>query len=221
MQATVKSLATLLGVLEIFLMVEGCSLVDRPPPGRAPLDQVWEELMLAGRSAHWVNGKELPWAMEMEDRIATTPAGANVTRYAIVVEYRGHFGQGSWYLSGGLQNRGLAAYRRAWKEFELGGSTAALAAPRQLAYRAPLAAVSRAKGDRDELEEHFVEVSFTVSSEGRTSDVTTVEADAPLPQQKAVLFAVRRARYAPRFENAAAVETSGVRFRERLLSKKN
>ena len=96
-----------------------------------------------------------------------------------------------------------------------------LAAPRQLAYRAPLAAVSRAKGDRDKLEEHFVEVSFTVSSEGRTSDVTTVDADAPLPQQKAVLSAIRRARYAPRFENAAAVATSGVRFRERLLSKKN
>jgi tetratricopeptide (TPR) repeat protein len=128
---------------------------------------------------------------------------------------------GDWYLSGGLQSRGLAAYRRAWKEFELGGSTAALAAPRQLAYRAPLAAVSRAKGDRDNLEEHFVEVSFTVSSEGRTSDVVTVATDASLPQQKAVAFAIRRARYAPRFENGEAVDTSGVRFRERLVSKKN
>jgi len=125
---------------------------------------------------------------------------------------------GDWYLSGGLQNRGLAAYRRAWKEFELGGSTATLAAPRQLAYRAPLAAVSRAKGDRDNLEEHFVEVSFTVSSEGRTADVTTVDTDAPPPQQIAVLFAIRRARYAPRFERGDAVETTGVRFRERLLT---
>jgi tetratricopeptide (TPR) repeat protein len=125
---------------------------------------------------------------------------------------------GDWYLSGGLQNRGMAAYRRAWKEFELGGSTATLAAPRQLAYRAPLAAVSRAKGDRDNLEEHFVEVSFTVSSEGRTADVTTVESDAPQTQQKAVLFAMRRARYAPRFEHGDAVETTGVRFRERLLT---
>jgi tetratricopeptide (TPR) repeat protein len=128
---------------------------------------------------------------------------------------------GDWYLSGGLQSRGLAAYRRAWKEFELGGSTAALAAPRQLAYRAPLAAMSRVKGDRDNLEEHFVEVSFSVSSEGRTSDVVTVDTDASLAQQKAVSFAIRRARYAPRFENGEAVDTSGVRFRERLVSKKN
>jgi TonB family protein len=124
---------------------------------------------------------------------------------------------GDWYLSGGLPNRGLAAYRRAWKEFELAGSTAALAAPRQLAYRAPLAAVSRANADRDSLEEHFVEVSFTVGNDGRTSDVTTAESDASQAQQRAVLFAIRRARYAPRFENGEAVETTGVRFRERLL----
>jgi tetratricopeptide (TPR) repeat protein len=125
---------------------------------------------------------------------------------------------GDWYLSSGLQSRGMAAYRRAWHEFELGGSTATLAAPRQLAYRAPLAAASRANGDRDNLEEHFVEVSFTVSNDGRTSDVATVDSDAPVPQQKAVQFAIRRARYAPRFEHGDAVETTGVRFRERLLT---
>jgi len=127
---------------------------------------------------------------------------------------------GDWYLSGDLLNRGLASYRRAWKEFALGGSTEALAAPRQLAYRAPLASVSRAKGDRDNTEEHFVEVSFTVTSEGRTSDVTTAETDATAAQQKTVMTAIRRARYAPRLEDGEPVETRGVRFRERLLSKK-
>ena len=128
---------------------------------------------------------------------------------------------GDWYLSGGLPNRGLAAYKRAWKEFEQGGSVEALAAPRQLAYRAPLAAVSRAKGDKDNMEEHFVEVSFTVTREGRTSDVTVADSDAPGAQQKVVLAAIRRARYAPRLEGGEPVETTGVKFRERLLSKKN
>ena len=130
---------------------------------------------------------------------------------------------GDWYLSGGLPNRGLASYRRAWKEFELGGSTAALAAPRQLAYRAPLASVSRAKGDkdRDNVEEHFVEVGFTVNSEGHTSDVVAVESNATPSQQKTVMSAIRRARYAPRLEHGEPVETTGVRFRERLLSKRN
>jgi tetratricopeptide (TPR) repeat protein len=152
---------------------------------------------------------------------------------------------GDWYLSSDLLNRGLAAYRRAWKEFALGGagtggsttggsategtatggstsggSAMPLAAPRQLAYRAPLASVSRAKSDRDNLEEHFVEVSFTVTREGRTNDVITVETDATPAQQKSVMSAIRRARYAPRLENGDPVETTGVRFRERLLSRK-
>jgi len=155
---------------------------------------------------------------------------------------------GDWYLSSDLPNRGLAAHRRAWKEFVLAGAsgsapggsepagaawgTAAtgasaavglanpLAAPRQLAYRPPLASVSRAKADRDNVEEHFVEVSFTVTREGRTSDVITVATDATAAQQKTVMSAIRRARYAPRFENGEPAETTGVRFRERLLSKK-
>lgn len=127
---------------------------------------------------------------------------------------------GDWYMSGGVLLRGLQSYRHAWKEFERGGSTATLAAPRQLAYRSPLAAVSRAKGDHDNMEEHFVEVSFTVTNEGRTAEVTVAQTDATESQQKTVMSAVRRARYAPRMENGEPVDTVGVRFRERLLSKK-
>ena len=127
---------------------------------------------------------------------------------------------GDWYVSGGVLARGLHAYRQAWKEFELGGSTAALAAPRQLAYRAPLASVTRSKGDHDDLEEHFVEVSFTVTDEGRTAGVTVSATDATESQQKTVLSAVRRARYAPRIENGQPTDTPGVKLRERLLSKK-
>ena len=127
---------------------------------------------------------------------------------------------GDWYVSGGIVSRGLQSYRQAWKEFELGGSTAALAAPRQLAYRAPLSSVSRSKADHDNLEEHFVEVSFTVTREGRTAEVIASGTDATESEQKAVLSAVRRARYAPRLENGEPAETAGVRLRERLLSKK-
>lgn len=127
---------------------------------------------------------------------------------------------GDWYLSGGVLSRALQSYRQAWREYDVGGSTAALAAPRQLAYRSPLASVTRARGDHDNLEEHFVEVSFIVTRDGRTSEVTTAATDATDSQQKTVLSAVRRARYAPRMENGEPVDTVGVRFRERLLSKK-
>jgi tetratricopeptide (TPR) repeat protein len=127
---------------------------------------------------------------------------------------------GDWYVSGGVLPRGLQAYREAWKEFELGGSTAVLAAPRQLAYRAPLSSVTRTKADRDNMEEHFVEASFTVTKDGRTTDVITSDSDATESQQKVVLAALRKARYAPRLENGEPADTPGVKFRERLLSKK-
>jgi TonB family protein len=127
---------------------------------------------------------------------------------------------GDWYVSGGVLPRGLQAYREAWRDFELAGSTAALAAPRQLAYRPPSSSVTRFKSDHDNMEEHFVEVSFTVTKDGRTTDVTASQTDATQSQQKAVLSAVRKARYAPRLENGEPADTEGVTLRERLLSKK-
>lgn len=127
---------------------------------------------------------------------------------------------GDWYISGGLLPRGIAAYREAWKDFQAAASVGPLAAPRQLSYRAPLASVSRASGDHDNMEEHFVEVAFTVTREGRTTDVMAAETDASESQQKVVLAAIRKAQYAPRIENGEPVDTPGVRFRERLLSKK-
>jgi tetratricopeptide (TPR) repeat protein len=127
---------------------------------------------------------------------------------------------GDWYLSGGVVPEGIQAYREAWRDFESGGSTAPLSAPRQLAYKPPLASVIRAKGDRDNLEEHFVEATFTVTREGHTTDVKTLNSDANESQRKAVLTALRRARYAPRLEHGEPVDTEGVTFRERLLSKK-
>lgn len=70
------------------------------------------------------------------------------------------------------------------------------------------------------MEEHFVEASFIVTKDGRTTDVVASESDATESQQKAVVMAVRRARYAPRLENGQPVDTPGVKFRERVLSKK-
>ena len=127
---------------------------------------------------------------------------------------------GDWYMSGGVLPQSIQAYRDAWKEFEASGSTATLTDPRQLAYRAPPSSVTRFKGDRDSMDEHFVEVTFTVTKDGRTADVKTLSSDATESQQKAVLAAVRRAHYAPRLDQGEPVDTKDVTLRERLLSKK-
>jgi hypothetical protein len=128
---------------------------------------------------------------------------------------------GDWYMCGALPAKALQSYRDAWKDLTLGGSTAPLAAPRQLAYRAPSSSVSRSRlTERDNIEEHFIEARFTVTREGRTADVTTSATDATESQQKIVLAAVKRARYAPRFENGEPADTQDVKLRERLISKK-
>jgi TonB family protein len=82
-----------------------------------------------------------------------------------------------------------------------------------------LASVSRSTGDRDNLQEHFIEVSFTVTREGRTADVVVAQSNATEGEQKTVVSAVRRAKYAPRMQKGEPVDTADVRFRERVLAK--
>ncbi len=126
---------------------------------------------------------------------------------------------GDWYLSAGETNKALDTYRDAWKELQQGGSTELLAQPRQLAYRPPASSVKRSRLDPEEAEERFVEVKFTVTREGRTSDVVTTESDAPESIQRSVMNSVRKARYSPRVENGEPAATADVGFRERVLVK--
>jgi hypothetical protein len=128
---------------------------------------------------------------------------------------------GDWYLCADQTDKSLARYRDAWKELQQAGSTAALDVPRQLAYRAPSSSISRSPlAERDNTDEHSVEATFTVKRDGHTANVITHSSDAPGSQQKLVLAAVRRARYAPRLLNGEPVDTEGVTLLERLLSKK-
>jgi protein TonB len=64
-----------------------------------------------------------------------------------------------------------------------------------------------------------VEVSYTVTKEGRTDHVELVSSDAAESSQKAVLSAMKKARYAPRIVNGEPVDTPGVTWREKLLIK--
>ncbi|TLZ27357.1 MAG: tetratricopeptide repeat protein [Gammaproteobacteria bacterium] len=118
-------------------------------------------------------------------------------------------------------NRSLARYREAWKEFQQAGSTAPLDAPRQLAYRTPASSAARSPlAERDSTDEHSVQATFTVKHDGHTANVTTSSSDATAAQQKTVLAAVRRARYAPRLLNGEPVDTEGVTLVEKLLTKR-
>ena len=128
---------------------------------------------------------------------------------------------GDWYLCANQQDKALGQYRDAWKELTQSGSTEPLTAPRLLAYRAPAASASRSPlTERANTDEHTVEATFVVTRDGHTSGITTASSDATPSQQKIVLAAVKRARYAPRMENGEPVETQGVKLSEKLLSKR-
>src|SRR5206468_7643769 len=104
---------------------------------------------------------------------------------------------GDWYLCADQTDKSLARYREAWKELEQAGSTAPLDAPRQLAYRAPASSVTRSPlAERTNAEEHSVEATFTVTRDGHVTNVTTNSSDASTGQQRLVLVALKRARYA-------------------------
>ncbi len=129
---------------------------------------------------------------------------------------------GDWYLIGGAPARANEAYREGWSELNAAGNDAVamLSTPRRLAYRPPSASIARARpNDPGEFEEHFVDVRFKVLPDGKVTDVETVGTDAPAAIEKATLFAVRKARYAPRVENGQPVLTEGVTLRERVLVK--
>jgi Gram-negative bacterial TonB protein C-terminal len=127
---------------------------------------------------------------------------------------------GDWYLIGGNTARAVEAYKEGWTEAVAAGGDAPnlLSSPRRLAYRPPSIAVSRATPSKpDEFEERFVEARFSVGRDGKVTDVSTASTDAPQNAERAVLLAVRKARYAPRLENGDTVDTTGVTLRERVL----
>lgn len=126
---------------------------------------------------------------------------------------------GDWYFSAGALSKGVDTYREAWKDLSQANSTTVLDQPRLLAYRPPPSSVKRSHLKEEDAEERYAEVKYTVTKDGRTDDVMLVGSDAAESTQKAVVSAMKKARYAPRFENGEPVDTPNVVWREKLLIK--
>ena len=126
---------------------------------------------------------------------------------------------GDWYLSAGGMARGVETYGDAWKEYVQAGDTTVLTQPRLLVYRAPPTSSKRSSLKPDESEERFVEVKFNVLKDGRSDAVELAGSDAPESAQRAMVSALKKARYSPKFEAGEAVETRGMTLREKILVK--
>ena len=127
---------------------------------------------------------------------------------------------GDWYLVTGSPTKALASYREAWQELAKAGSTKLLSEPRQLSYHAPPASVARSKLSSADAVEQHVRVGFTVTRDGKVTNVSALSSDASESLAKSVVNAVRRARYAPRMSEGEAVDASGITLEERLLVKR-
>jgi tetratricopeptide (TPR) repeat protein len=126
---------------------------------------------------------------------------------------------GDWYLVTNALRRAYDTYAEAWKAFEQVGNAKALAAPRLLAYRPSISSVERSQLDPAEAVARTVELRFTVDRDGRVDKVTSPTTDVPDSILRNSMASMKRARYAPRVENGAAVFTEDVVFYERVLIK--
>lgn len=127
---------------------------------------------------------------------------------------------GDWNQLSNKTSEATRIYKDAWAALAAPGGpgTAAMSEPTQLYYRPPSTASKRADKDDDEQVENFVEVEFTVTQEGRVTDIKTVATDGNETQDRSVQIAVRRARYRPRFVDGNPVATKAVRHREVLYT---
>lgn len=133
---------------------------------------------------------------------------------------------GDWYMVKGATDDALTHYRRAAALLDdveperIAAARAKLSFPAQVYYPIPSAATRYLNRPPDEVEEHFVQIGFTVAPDGRIHDERVVEASAPQRFIDATLNAVRDARYRPKFVAGAPVETHDVSVRQVYRSKR-
>lgn len=129
---------------------------------------------------------------------------------------------GDWYLFTGMPARANAAYAEAWRALTLAGPQARrpYEAPRLVVYRPPPASATRMNpSDPDGFVERSVELRLRIAADGKVLDAVPADGSEPDAVARSVMFAARRARYAPRLEAGVPSETDGVVLRERMLVK--
>ncbi len=128
---------------------------------------------------------------------------------------------GDWYLLAGSPSKSNDAYRLAFRELESAGSASILATPKSLAYRATPSSTLRMRPEKPEdFDIRNVETRLVVGADGRVLDAVSVGGDAPDASIKAVVAALKRARYRPRLDASGAVETKELLYTERVYVRK-
>jgi tetratricopeptide (TPR) repeat protein len=134
---------------------------------------------------------------------------------------------GDWYQTRSQSQKAFEFYRRAAALMPPAARDSAAAAAGAFAFPVlvylpipPLATRNHFRPDH-EMIERFVQVEFTVTSDGSVKDERIVEQDATSRQAAQTLNAIQAARYRPRFTNGEPVATIGVSYRQIFRQRKS
>ncbi len=130
---------------------------------------------------------------------------------------------GDWYLLSNDKPKAQRMYHDAWNILSppAGPGTLALEAPMQLAYLPPPTSWPNRVSDPLGRGEYFVELGFTVNSEGRVEDVVTLASELAPGTTRTVADALKRARYRPRFVSGHPVATNNLILRQPLYVRRS
>ncbi len=130
---------------------------------------------------------------------------------------------GDWQLLDGDKDGAIQSYSRAWALLKdlPPPQNGLLTAPSPVLYRQPAVGFRSQRAKDENIVEGFVDVEFTVAPDGKVTGEHTVSKSATDAQERAVLTAVKKARYRPRFEDGAPVATPGVRLHQPVYSVKS
>jgi tetratricopeptide (TPR) repeat protein len=133
---------------------------------------------------------------------------------------------GDWHQVADHPDKALPLYQRALPLLPAETGTPdspgnPLAYPGQLLYRPPAVARRHVDQPADAVVETVAIAEFTVTTDGRVKDVKIVEGDANYGQRSALVSALSRAIYRPRFADGKPVATEHVRYRETFRTLKH
>ena len=130
---------------------------------------------------------------------------------------------GDWFQIKHQPDKALPYYKRAWEiahSAETLRTAQPLSFPVRLYYPTPQAAARNLRAPDELVDMRYVQVEFTVRSDGTVQDAKVTEQDASSRQANDTLEAVLAARYRPKFVDGAPIDAPGISHREVFRTRK-
>ncbi len=124
-----------------------------------------------------------------------------------------------WKIEGNKPAQAAELYKRVWDTLIGGGQTLetvqqSFSKPRQLAYSPPSLPIEGESGRYVNYDGKFVEIEFTVMSDGGVRHITIVDSNSPVVMHRKMRDTMKSARYRPVLVDGFPVDTPGIRLRQ-------